>query len=44
LRLGDPPIVARTHGDAIAFDVRTIGNEEFPIVEHAARAVLEQTP
>lgn len=44
LRLGDPPIIARTHGDAVAFDVRTIANDEFPIVEHAAHAVLEQTP
>ena len=44
LRQGDPPIVARTLGDAVALDVRTIADDEFPIVEHAMAAAVEQTP
>ena len=44
LRRGDPPIIALTHGNAIAFDVRTLGNDEFPMVEHAIQDALEQTP
>jgi L-seryl-tRNA(Ser) seleniumtransferase len=35
LRRADPPIIARTEGDAIALDVRTMTDEEFGIVVKA---------
>ncbi len=43
LRRGNPPIIARTLEDTIAFDPRTIRDEEFPQVAAAAIAVMEQT-
>lgn len=37
LRTGDPAILARVHEGALLFDVRTLGDEEFPIIAERLR-------
>ena len=40
LRTGPTPILARVHDDALWFDVRTLRDEEFPIIERALSAAI----
>jgi hypothetical protein len=37
LRAGDPALVGRMNQDGLAVDVRTLTDEEFPLVEAAFR-------
>ncbi len=41
LRGGDPPIIGRIEDDAFVMDVRTLQNDEFPIIESALASILE---
>jgi len=41
LRGGDPPIIGRIEEDAFVMDVRTLQNDEFPIIESALASILE---
>ena len=37
LRTGDPAILVRVHEDAVLFDVRTLGDDELPLIAHRLR-------
>ncbi len=41
LRGGDPPIIGRIEDDAFVMDVRTLQNDEFPLIESALASILE---
>lgn len=41
LRGGDPPIIGRIEEDAFVMDVRTLQNDEFPLIESALASILE---
>jgi len=41
LRGGDPPVIGRIEDDAFVMDVRTIQNDEFPLIESALASILK---
>ena len=41
LRGGDPPVIGRIEDDAFVMDVRTLQNDEFPLIESALASILE---
>jgi len=41
LRGGEPPIIGRIEDDAFVMDVRTLQNDEFPLIESALTSILE---
>jgi L-seryl-tRNA(Ser) seleniumtransferase len=41
LRGGDPPVIGRIENDAYVMDVRTIQNDEFPLIESALASILK---
>ncbi len=42
LRRAEPPVIARRHDDAVIFDCRTIGEEEWPVVVEAVRRIGQE--
>jgi L-seryl-tRNA(Ser) seleniumtransferase len=40
LRGGDPPVIGRIESDAYVMDVRTIQDDEFPLIESALASIL----
>jgi L-seryl-tRNA(Ser) seleniumtransferase len=41
LRGGDPPIIGRIEDDAFVMDVRTLQDDEFPLIESALASILK---
>ena len=41
LRGGDPPVIGRIEDDAFVMDVRTVQNDEFPLIESALASILK---
>jgi L-seryl-tRNA(Ser) seleniumtransferase len=41
LRGGNPPVIGRIEDDALVMDVRTIQNDEFPLIESALTSILK---
>jgi L-seryl-tRNA(Ser) seleniumtransferase len=41
LRGGNPPVIGRIEDDAFVMDVRTIPNDEFPLIESALSSILK---
>ncbi len=44
LRRHDPPVIARASDDAVLMDVRTVRDEEFPIIRSAVEAARAHQP